>query len=167
METVSNFLSERKARHDILSPGNKLPGYYPASLRDDKDLSPVGTIDSSSVLQKLSQNGRKRKACCRGASKGPDGGSRPPLHQASLHPGSSFETVSPAALMVRTAPQVGFGFRMPVPTDRSPLWTRRWAISSLSGCATAAMALSVTTELAATAVKTNTSSSDANGYAQN
>ena len=49
METVSNFLSERKARHDILSPGNKLPVYYPASLRDDKDLSPVGAIDSSPV----------------------------------------------------------------------------------------------------------------------
>ena len=51
METVSNCLSERKARHDILSPGNKLPGYYPASLRDDKDLSPVGAIDSNPVLQ--------------------------------------------------------------------------------------------------------------------
>jgi hypothetical protein len=48
-ETVPKFLSERKASHDILSPGNKLPVYYPASLRDNKDLSPVGVIDSSPV----------------------------------------------------------------------------------------------------------------------
>ena len=100
METISNFLSERKIRHDILSPGNKLPGYYPASLRDDKDLSPVGAIDSSSVLQKLSQNGRKRKACCRGASRSALilGGSRTaPTPPASSPPRfSSFETVSSA-----------------------------------------------------------------------
>jgi hypothetical protein len=48
-ETVSKFLGERKTPHDILSPGNKLPVYYPATLRDDKDLSPVGAIDSSPV----------------------------------------------------------------------------------------------------------------------
>jgi hypothetical protein len=42
-------MSERKTWHNILSPGNKLPGYYPAFLRDDKDLSPVGAIDSSPV----------------------------------------------------------------------------------------------------------------------
>ena len=48
-EIVSKFLSERKTWHDILSPGNKLSVYYPASLRDDKDLSPVGAIDSSPV----------------------------------------------------------------------------------------------------------------------
>jgi hypothetical protein len=30
--------------------GNELPGYYQASLRDEKDLSPIGAIDSSSVL---------------------------------------------------------------------------------------------------------------------
>ncbi len=51
-ETVSKFLSERKTWHDILSPGNKLPGYYPASLRDDKYLSLVGANDSSPVLQR-------------------------------------------------------------------------------------------------------------------
>jgi hypothetical protein len=42
VETVSKYLGERKTSHDILSPGNKLPVYYPASLRDDKDLSPFG-----------------------------------------------------------------------------------------------------------------------------
>ncbi len=48
-ETVSKLLSERKTSHDILTPGNKLPGYYPASPRDDKDLSLVGAIESSPV----------------------------------------------------------------------------------------------------------------------
>jgi hypothetical protein len=52
METVSKSLCERKTWHDNLSPGNKSPGYYPASLGDDKDLSPVGAIDSSPVLQR-------------------------------------------------------------------------------------------------------------------
>jgi hypothetical protein len=51
-EIVSKSLSERKTWQDILCPGNKLPGYYPASLRDDMDLSPVGAIDSSPVLQR-------------------------------------------------------------------------------------------------------------------
>jgi hypothetical protein len=37
---------------DVQSPSNKLLGYYPASLLDDKNFSPVGVIDSSPVLQR-------------------------------------------------------------------------------------------------------------------
>ena len=49
-ETVAELGSDKKRWHDASFPGNELPGYYQASLRDDKDLSPIGVIDSSPVL---------------------------------------------------------------------------------------------------------------------
>jgi hypothetical protein len=50
LETAAKWEPEGKRWHDAFFPGNELPGYYQVSLQDDKDLSPIGAIDSSQVL---------------------------------------------------------------------------------------------------------------------
>ncbi len=53
-ETAAKLESEEERWHDASSPGNPAfragPSYYQVSLQDDKDLSPIGAIDSSLVL---------------------------------------------------------------------------------------------------------------------
>jgi hypothetical protein len=51
-ETVSKVVYVKKSWHDILLPGNELPGYYPTSLRDVSFLSPKGVTENSPVLQR-------------------------------------------------------------------------------------------------------------------
>jgi len=49
-ETASEWVSVTRSWHDASFPGNELPVYCQASLRDFRCLSPLGAIGNSQVL---------------------------------------------------------------------------------------------------------------------